>query len=129
MKHPTSTLVPVHSSVLGSTNTDDPEAAAITSERKKNPAHSLRLGETNTEDAVEEESSSENIKAVLVHKTEDVLRWRRSMETVFISKMDEMSSCTFHLVKVVVSKQIGKAKYEADLGFLFDGALLNTAFL
>ena len=108
--------MPVHSSVLGTTNTDDPEAAAITRERKKIPAHSLPLGERNTEDAVEVESSSENIKAVFVQEDEDDLRWERSI----ISKM--------LIGGVKTNKQITWDR-EADLKFLFDGALLNTSFL
>ena len=71
--------MPVHSSVLGSTNTEDAEAAAVRWERKKNPVNSLLLGETNTaEDVVNGEGSisSSNIKAVLLDNTgEAVVRW------------------------------------------------------
>ena len=94
--------MPVHSSVLGTTNTDDAEAAAVRWERKKNTAHSLLFGERKTEEAFDEEGSSkENIKAVFV---------RRIMTTAHILKMDEMSSrssSTFHQAEMVVSKQIG----------------------
>ena len=70
--------MPVHSSVLGSTNTEDAEAAAVRWERKKNPVNSLLLGETNTEDVVNGEGSisSSDIKAVLLDNTgEAVARW------------------------------------------------------
>ena len=70
--------MPVHSSVLGSTNTEDAEAAAVRWERKKNPVNSLLLGETNTEDVVNGEGSisSSDIKAVFLDNTgEAVARW------------------------------------------------------
>ena len=70
--------MPLHSSVLGSTNTEDAEAAAVRWERKKNPVNSLLLGETDTEDIVNGEGSisSSDIKAVLLDNTgEAVARW------------------------------------------------------
>ena len=70
--------MPVHSSELGSTNTEDAEAAAVRWERRKNPVNSLLLGETDTEEVVngEESINSSDIKAVLLDNTgEAVARW------------------------------------------------------